>query len=139
MNTRSFIGYDWFKLSIACILGALLWAIVSVGSLPEPEPPAAPAAPLPAAPQLSIPAAVGQVSAEAITFSGTADPNANILVRIDNIPAGLVRSGDDGQWALATRLDQPGEHTIVVQVLDDLGAPIVSSAPTQLTVATPET
>ena len=121
---RQWIGYDWFKLIVAIILVLLLLSFLLTGAgtptanvtpAATAAPAVAPAAPVapattvapavaPAAqiavPILTSPASGTSAAPGAITFSGTADPNAGIQVLIDGQPIGKTTADASGTWSL---------------------------------------
>jgi hypothetical protein len=105
--------------------------------------PAAPAAPAATAapvvtistPKLNVP--TGALTPGAITFSGTAAPNAAIQILVDGQPIGTAKADAGGAWSLDATLETPGDHEIVAQALDDQGVVAAAAAPVAITLAAP--
>jgi hypothetical protein len=161
---RRWIGYDWFKLIVAILLAVLLlifWLngapapAVVIPAAPAPAVPtaiAALAAPAPAAqaPATLAPAAPIAITAPtlrspsggliipgALTFSGTATAGATVQVLVDGQPVGTAKADSAGAWSLSTTVDQPGDHKVVVQMLDSAGALAAAAEPITIVLSAP--
>ena len=84
------------------------------------------------APTLNVP--TGALAPGAITFNGTAAPNAAIQVLVDGQPIGTAKADASGAWSLDATLETPGDHQIVAQALDDQGAVAAAAAPVSITL-----
>jgi len=88
-------------------------------------------APTLAAPSLDLP--TGALTAGGITLSGTAGPGAQVAVLAGDLPVGAATAGVDGAWSATVDLP-PGEHTIRVQTVDNVGGVVSESQPVTITV-----
>jgi hypothetical protein len=77
------------------------------------------------------------VAPGSITFSGTAAPNAAIQVLADGQPIGTAKADASGAWTLDATLDKAGDHTIVVQALDNKGAVAAAAEPVSIGLTAP--
>ncbi len=140
---RQWLGYDWFKLIVAIILVLLLLtlSLTGAGTPTANVTPAATIAPAVAPavqvamPILTSPADGTSAAPGAITFSGTAGPNAAIQILVDGQPISKTTADASGAWSLDATLDTPGDHAIVVQALDDKGAVAAAAAPVSIALA----
>jgi hypothetical protein len=96
--------------------------------------PAAPAAIT--APALTSPSG-SAIAPGALTFSGTAAPNTTVQVLVDGQPIGSATADAAGAWSLGATLDQPGDHTVVVQALDSAGAVAAAAEPITIELSAP--
>ena len=57
-----------------------------------------------------------------MVFSGRADPGTDVQVYVDNKPAGVAQTDDDGRWTLRPEESvSPGTHTVRVDRLAEAG------------------
>lgn len=82
----------------------------------------------------SIDALAGGLAAGNVTLSGTAGPGAQVAVLADDRPVGVAIAGVDGTWSMTVDM-LPGEHSIRVQTLDNVGSVIGEIGPVAVTVA----
>lgn len=94
------------------------------------EPGALPAPTL-ALPVIAVPA--GPLTPGALTMSGVAGPGAQVRVLANGQPLGLANAGVDGAWTLTADLPA-GQHALVAQTLDNVGAVVAESAPLTISV-----
>jgi hypothetical protein len=70
-------------------------------------------------------------------LSGTAAPNSQVQVLVDGQPIGTAKADAGGAWSLNATIDKPGDHTIVVQALDDKGAVAAAAEPVTIALTAP--
>ncbi len=122
------LGYDWIKLIIALILAALLLWLYLAGRGPNTFAPLAP-------PALTAPANGATVSAGTVELQGTGAPGSTVQVVVDGQPAGTATVDAGGAWRLPVSFSAPGEHTIIVNALDNRGTVAASAPASRLVVA----
>lgn len=137
-------GYDWFKLVVAVVLGALL---IPFQAQPAAQLSATPQASVAVAPSATAPTAepVAALTAPsldrvlattpgALTLSGQGAPGAVVKVSVDGAEVGTTTVDANGGWRLETALGE-GRHEIVATTSDAAGATAASSAPLVVNVA----
>ena len=150
--------FDRFKLVVVAILlliiilllircsgtgrttGPVQTPIAQVAASPTPAPtrtatpePTSEPTPITLAPTLDLPDGALQVGK--VTLSGTGTPGSKVRVIVDGQEAGTVEVGPDGRWSLPVLLEQPGEHRVELEAVDDSGAVLAAADPASLDVA----
>lgn len=69
-----------------------------------------------------------------VAVSGTGQPGLTLRVLLDDEEAGTTRIGSDGAWLLTVLIEEPGEHQVVAQALDDRDTVTGASEPVMLTI-----
>jgi uncharacterized protein (TIGR03663 family) len=85
-------------------------------------------------PQLLSPAAGLPAQAGDVVLAGSGESFSLVHILIDGESIGAAQTNSDGDWSFTAHLDEPGEHEIALQVLDDRGGILVASDPVTLTV-----
>jgi large repetitive protein len=155
-SLRTWLGYDWFKTTVAAILAALLLyggisgnmeapvavaptaiAVATATSLPQPTAVPATAVPPPTAVALVAPtlnAPEANLVAGAVTLSGTGTPGSTVDVSVDGVSVGTATVAADGTWTLPDVELAAGTRSIVVTTLDSSGAAAAAAAPLSVEV-----
>ena len=87
-----------------------------------------------AAPVLSQPAAGEEVPGGKVTLAGSGEPSFVVRILIDYEIAGFAQVDSEGRWTFTTRLDEPGQHVVLIQALDADGEVVAVSEPVVFTV-----
>jgi len=154
--------YDFIKLIVALVLGAIIVIMLLRGNLPRPAatppeeqerasgielteatpppeetstiPPVTTEATEMAAPELEEP----EVSEDgALALSGTGTPGTTLEIVANGEVLDTVTVGPDGTWALASEL-APGDYELSARAVDADGTVLAESESTSVTVEEPE-
>ena len=156
MHTQSEIRrYDLFKLIVALVLLALIIILLLKGGQ---TPAAAPVTPEPAAtevaegkvteaateespagaeivpPVFELPDVETLAVGKPFTLRGTGTPGSVVRILVDGKPVGTAEVAADGSWSYPITLDEPGDHEITMEGLDEEGAVAATSGPLMLTL-----
>jgi hypothetical protein len=90
-----------------------------------------------AAPVLISPLTGEQVAAGSVVLSGSAQPGYTVQARVDGVLTGAAPVDSSGAWTLTTAVNEPGDRALDLQLLDDIGRVVASSAPITIMVTMP--
>ena len=85
-------------------------------------------------PTLSRPTAGEEVLSGEVVLAGSGEPASIVRILIDYEIVGLAQVDSEGSWAFTVRLDEPGEHVVLIQALNASGEVVAASKPVVLTV-----
>ncbi len=144
-SPRSIRWLDGSKFAVLLLLSVLAIVLFVTRSCQEQQqllPPVVELAPLPtftaqaviSAPVLISPLTGETVAAGAVELSGSAQPGSSVQVRLDGQTLGTTTAAADGTWRLLARVAAPGDYSLAVDVLNDLGQVITGSEPISVSV-----
>jgi hypothetical protein len=86
-------------------------------------------------PTLDSPVAGDELPTGELTLSGMGEPGSEVQIVVDGEVIGVAPVGSDGKWSYVIRIEEPGEHEVVVQALDADEEVVAVSEPVSLIVA----
>jgi hypothetical protein len=85
-------------------------------------------------PTLDSPVAGDELPTGELTLSGMGEPGSEVQIVVDGEVIGVAPVGSDGKWSYVIRIEEPGEHEVLVQALDADGEVVTVSEPVSVTV-----